>query len=84
MSSLDHIANANTTSGSSAGNVQNERFPVITPSKDDWSGLSDAAERRKRQNRVNKRASRKSYVGPGFTYGVVVRFRLTISFLYVG
>lgn len=86
MSSLDHIANnASTTSGSStAGNVQNERIPVITPSKDDWSGLSDAAERRKRQNRVNKRASRKSYVASGSTYGVVVRFRLTISFLYVG
>lgn len=26
---------------------------------DDWSGLRDAAERRKRQNRVNQRAHRK-------------------------
>lgn len=75
MSSLDHITNVSTTSGSSTGgNVQNERIPVIIPSKDDWSGLSDAAERRKRQNRVNKRASRKSYIGSGSMYGVVVRF----------
>lgn len=67
MSSLDHITNnASAAFGSStAGNIQNERIPVVTPSKDDWSGLRDAAERRKRQNRVNKRASRKSYIGSG-------------------
>lgn len=27
--------------------------------KDEWAGLSDAKERRKRQNRINKRAARK-------------------------
>lgn len=43
-------------------NVTGERIPLTKseiPSADDWHGLADAKERRKRQNRLNQRRHRK-------------------------
>ncbi|KAF2824640.1 hypothetical protein CC86DRAFT_353094 [Ophiobolus disseminans] len=50
----------------SQGLVQRQRAPQlthVTNNDDDWTGISDAAARRKRQNRLNVRAYRKRKAG---------------------
>jgi hypothetical protein len=41
-----------------SGPIADKRFQAVNR-EDDWTGLADAAARRKRQNRLNVRAYRK-------------------------
>lgn len=62
--------------------VQMPQLAEAVDSQDDWTGLTDPAARRKRQNRLNVRAHRKYILscGVSIVFKMIVHVATTFTF----